>query len=505
MRYVNHAICLLALSASLMLVPGTGAAADYKSLPLQELPQTGTISAETTTLVGVLRHYLAVKQMPDRLAVYIWKASLEGEWRKAPIQQTFVAELRQIGSATAGRSTQAISVVAVYGTDGQRQQLQRRIQVMMRDEGIAIPTLIDTSRKLGDAIAEASGAPRASVPELVLLNASDLAIIARRGDSPAWAEDWLRHVDTKTAAPEDSAFRTLPADCRESWFRRSIMIVENAAVMPHPPDRFGPPKEVSDSEFAAWLRSIDPAYAGAVTATGATMTRERAFTGTVKALFGDDPLKALQTLLPPPQAVLDITVPPGSTAPELWSAALASIDGSENTSPALRPYLTLALASGLLYDQPSLHAKWPLTREVAAWLLARVLVSRSPETGIVVDAAGVAFEMDRRFGSNPVVVRGDDGKIERIYPRSVPGSPGPVPGGRFPAAVYATAPDKAEYRIGPRPLVVKAQGTGGDGLHAKELVISAADAAKVLGANQRWGLLDFWRVAILTDAGTVTP
>jgi hypothetical protein len=501
MRYTSQGICVLSLLISLLFAPWSGAAEDYRSLPLQELPQSGTISLEATSLAGAVRHYRAVKQMPDRLAVYIWKASLEKEWQKEPIGRTFVTELKQLQTATAGTPTQAISVVAVYGTDSQRQQLCRRIQGVMRDEAINIPTLIDSSRKLADAIAHVSGAPRASVPELVLLNAGDLKIIERRGDSPAWADDWLRVTNKGGASPADAAFQKLPADCRGSWFRRSIQLVENAGVMPHAPDRFEPFKEVSDKEIAAWLRAIDPAYAGTVSATGAVMTRERAFAGTVKALFGNDPLKVLQALPPPPQAVSDRTAAAGSTAPDLWSAALASIDGSDNISPAFRPYMTLALATGLLYDQPSLHAKWPLTREVAAWLLAHVLVSRGQETGVVIDAVDIAFEKDRRFGSNPILVRGSDGKTENVYPRPTARSPAPMPDGRFPAAAYAAASSQAGYRVGPRPLVIKAQGAGGDGVHAKELVISPADAARVLDANERSALLDFWRVAILTGVG----
>jgi len=507
MRYTSQVICLLSLLISLLLAPWSGAADDYRLLPLQELPQSGTINPETTSLAGIVRHYRAVKQMPERLAVYIWKASLEKEWQKEPIQRTFVTELKQLRSATTGTPTQAVSVVAVYGTDSQRQQLSRRIQTTMRDEAISIPTLIDSSRKLADAIAHVSGAPRASVPELVLLSAADLEIVGRRGDSPAWAEDWLRFANKRDAPPGDPSFQKLPTDSKDSWFRRSILMVENAGIVPHAPDRFEPLKEVTDKEFAAWLQSIDPAYAGKVSTTGAAMTRERAFAGTVKALFGDDPLKVLQTLPPPPQAVADRTAAVGPAASDLWSAALASIDGSDNISPALRPYLTLALAAGLLYDQPSLHAKWPLTREVAAWLLAHVLVARGRETGIIIDAVDVAFEKDRRFGSNPILVRGSDGKTESVYPRSTPLSPAPMPDGRFPVVAYAAALSQAGYRIGPRPLVIKAQGAAGDGVHAKELIVSPADAARMLDANQRSALLDFWRVAILTGVGAalVTP
>jgi hypothetical protein len=134
--------------------------------------------------------------------------------------------------------------------------------------------------------------------------------------------------------------------------------------------------------------------------------------------------------------------------------------------------------------------------------LAHVLVARGQETGIVIDAVDVAFERDRRFGSNPILVRRGDGKMENVYLRSTPLSPAPMPDGRFPAAIYTAAGSSpAEYRTGPRPLVIKAQGIAGDGVHAKELVISPPDAARMLDANERSGLLDFWRVAIVTGIG----
>jgi hypothetical protein len=392
-------------------------------------------------------------------------------------------------------------------SENDRQRIYRSLQQSALDTHPNIPTYVDLECELPDALARKTGVSSAYLPELVRIDTTDVRIIDNRGETPVWAgiwadpaRDWTNIQDT-SGDPSD-----VPVDSRGSWFRRAIAMVVRGGIIPLDSGRFHPQVIVWDNEFSAWLRNISPSYESALSVRrGERLSRERAITATIKALFGNNPVSVLAGFPPPAQ---EITEAVKASPVELWEAAFRRIPGSENVTPGLRPYLTLALASGLLYDEPSLHARWPLTRQVAAWLLAHPI--KGQVSGLLVDATDVAFEKDLRFGSNTLWCKDPkdpDAESKLLYAQRSPEQRLPLPPAwqHYPVypAVLNAKPGSSliQQRIGENPLVVRAQNVEGPGARAQGLLLRKEDAEKIVDANKKWGILDFWRVAIVSDVG----
>ncbi|HUW08141.1 MAG TPA: Ig-like domain-containing protein, partial [Anaerolineae bacterium] len=296
-----------------------------------------------------------------------------------------------------------------------------------------------------------------------------------------------------------------------SWFRRHIA---RAGELMGGARLFRPKDTVTDVDFLGWLRAVskrrvEGALTGADPRDPIRLTRERAITATIRFIYGDGPVAALEAC-PPPAS--EIALGMKSDPAELWRQAFDGLPGSSNVTPALRPYLVLAHAKGLLYAEPSLHSKWPLTREVAAWLLSHAIDAvRTDTTGIIVDAIDVPLAPDLRFGMGEICFVQDGELMTKLYPRHATSDrlPSAAPG--YPWVLYVsaraladTASREAQWmtqRVGRNPMVVRARGVDGRGTLARHVVISEADAERIIATNRTTGILDNYGVAIVHGVG----
>ena len=505
-------ICLAWGSGSVL-----AAAPRFAQVALRELPTTGSISEETVTLAQMAGKYrISPIHQAESLLVYLWEA--HPDW-KPPLQPVFLSELALLDESLWDRrlSTKItpISVVIVYGdSEAERERVYRAIQQWARGKQ-RIPTFV----ALDDVIKEAVGGRDAFIPAAFVLSTETLAITASRGDEPVRVNIWAQNL-TAPQGPKPDDPPDIPPGCEASWFRRHLARVVRAGIMEVPSSGLNPKAGVSDVEFIGWLSRISAERASRVLSdydvqNPQPLSRERAITATVRFLYGDD-LRAALALCPPP-----ISETAGGQAGDystLWEKAFARVPGASNVTPGLRTYLELALAKGLLYDEPSLHARWPLTRGVAAWLLSHALepAAESP-TGLVVDAIDVPIEQDLRFGRGEIACEGPGGEMEVLYPARAATDRLPIVQSSYPLVQYLTHEGLTEAespeaqwlvgRVGENPLVVRATKVGGGWALARRAVVSSEDAEAIRALNRQSEALDDWKVAFLFGRGAqlVTP
>lgn len=489
------------------------AATDFADAPLLELPQTGAIPRERTTLRAVAKKYRAEYQA-ESLIIYGWGAS--STW-SPPVQAVFVDELRQLDELAWDRrmatKTTPVSILTVEAaSETERKSIYHAVQQAAKANQ-RIPTFIDETGACTEGLAAALGDSSLFLPALVRVNSESFAITGRRGDDPARADTWLALLD-QPLAPVEGEPVTLPKGAETSWYRRHIARVVTAHVLDAGANAsFQPKMPVTDVEFLSGLAKISPERAANALREAdpkhpAALSRERALTAVVRFLHGDSPADAVARLAPPNG---ETTQGSQEDAGRVWRQALAALPGATSVTPALRPYLSLALADGLLCNEPSLHARWPLTREYAAWLLDRARgVATTGNTGVIVDCTDLLMEPDRRFGQGGVLVAGAESP-RKLYPAEALACRLPTPAAGYPAVLYAdyravTKTDSPEAtwlkaRVGERPLTVRPLRVMGRGSLGRDVVISAEDAARLVALNQEAGVLDNWRVAFLLGVG----
>jgi hypothetical protein len=478
---------LVAITGHAACCQAAALAAPLESVELRELPLNGTISAYPVRLGDLVRKYRKTQNVD--LLLYVWEA--DAAW-SSPVQDAFVADLKQLNDADSGRA--AISLVTVYGTQAEKLQVYQSIQRALSKVQISIPTLVDADGQLPATLEQKLGVRFLYLPELVLIDTGNLSIFDHRGTAPIGAGLWAMLL-RNGAKPEQADPEGIPQDCKASWFRRAIALVVREGIIHLDKGQFFPEREVKGSEFHRWLTNTSAGYEKALLEYDDTpIQRQHAIAATVKAVYGDDPTGVLAAL--PGPTGEDTQQRPLSS----WQQAFKYLPGSDNVAPRFRPYLGLALASGVLHSQTSLHAEWPLTREEAAWLLASIIVrTRAEQSGVVIDARKVPFEQDLRFMNVRLSTReeGSSGK-HQFYPQAS-GEHVPAHVDSYPVALCARQGRTLQERVGRSPLQVTATGVGGAWANANELVVSPEDAEAIIGANRRWGILDFWRVAVLTD------
>ncbi len=404
-----------ALFPAMANTPAWATTAPFTEVMLRELPTTGDLSNEPVTLAQVAEKLRASPiHHAEKLLVYLWEA--DPYWQPL-VRPVCRSELTMLDESQWDRRLidhiTPISIVIVYGrSEEQRQAVYRSIQQFTGGGArkIRIPTFVTTD----PAIKNAVGGPDAYVPALFLLSTDPLRVTASRSDDPVRADIWMRQaLHPPRSASRDP--RDVPRSCRRSWFRRHLARVVRAGIMDVPSAGFNPKEEVTDLEFLWWLNRISPQLAhGALPECDPNvprpLTRERAIAGTVRFLWGNDPVSALAEC-PPPTG--EATGGDAADYSRLWERAFSRLRGADEVSPHLRPFLVLALAKGLLYEEPTLHPQWPLTREVAAWLLAHALQPGPGTcTGIIVDAIDVPIEQDQRFGRGEIAWERPDGTVE---------------------------------------------------------------------------------------------
>ena len=504
----------VAALALLSVVCGPAGAGSFAQVSLNELPRTGSLSSEAVTLEQLAAKYRSSPNYgADRLLVYLWDAS--ATWAQ-PVPRAYTAELAMLDETLWDRrlSTKItpVSIVRVHGArPADVEQVCQAIQRAAREKQ-RIPTFVAADDRILDAL----GGREAFIPAVFLVSTDTLAVTASRSDDPVAAYIWVQSVagerDQSRARFEP---KDIPAGCERSWFRRHLARVVRAGIVAPGAGGLNPKAQVTDVEFAAWLGKISPTRAASALTqydpkAPSPLSRERAITATVKFLYGESPESALGAC---PLPTIEIGVGEGrpSDAPLLWQRAFNAIPGAAVVTPSLRRYLVPALAKGLLYEEPSLHAQWPLTLEVAAWLLCHAMeLPASAPTGLVIDAIDVPLERDLRFGRGEIATEGPEGSWDMVYPAH--------PTDALPAAVMgcplveyvewepARGTGSAEFenltdRTGGRPLVVRAKGVAGPWALARRAVVSSEDAERIRGANAEWGMLDDWRVAFVLGRG----
>jgi hypothetical protein len=498
------------------------AAPRYAQTPLRELPLTASLSNENVTLEGLARKWAGAAggQSARFLLVYLWVASADYQPIVQPQVLAELSELDQyrwdIWGKREDQRTAVISVVHVYaGSDAEAERVYRAIQQSGRSRW-QIPTFVDVKGQLSAAVTEAVHVRRLVMPFVFLVSASDLTIKASRADDPVSAYVWLSTVFAEQQGANPGDPPDIPAGCEQSWFRRSLARVARVGLLEAQSAPLDPAADVSDVEFVGWLTRLSPQRAaGALSeldrASPSPLTRERAITATVRFLYGQDARTALADCAPP---VGEAGYRQGGDVAAQWEQSFARLRGSESVTPALRPYLALALAKGLLYSQPSLHAQSNTSREVAAWLLAHALGQpQDSVTGLIVDAVDVPLEPDLVSGEGEIRVEvGGSAPPIALYSsasRASERTPTVAPG--YPAVLhlpYQAFADKESVqakwlraRVGDNPLVVRPLRTLGQGLNARKVVVSAEDGARLRELNKETGLLDGWRVAFLYGVG----
>jgi len=494
--------------------PAGAGAGRFPQVSLKELPRTGTISTEEVTLEQLAAKYRSSPDYgADFLLVYLWDAS--ATWAQ-PVPRAYTAELAMLDETLWDRrlSTKItpVSIVRVHGAGpADVERVYEAIQRGAREKQ-RIPTFVAADDRLLDAV----GGRAAFIPAVFLVSTDTLAVTASRRDDPVAAYVWVQSVagdrDRSRARFEP---KDIPAGCEGSWFRRHLARVVRAGIAAPAGGGLNPKAQVTDAEFAAWLAKISPSRAASALTqydpkAPSPLSRERAITATVKLLYGESPESALAGC---PLPAIEIGVGEGrpSDAPLLWQRALAAIPGAAHVTPSLRPYLVLALAKGLLYEEPSLHAQWPLTLEVAAWLLCHAMEPpASAPTGLVIDAIDVPLERDLRFGRGEMATEAAEGSWDMVYPAH-PADALPAAAMGYPLVEYvewesARGAGSAEFadlsdRTGGRPLVVRAKGVAGPWALARRAVVSPEEAERIRAANAEWGMLDDWRVAFVMGRG----
>ncbi len=523
-RAARRLLWWAAAAAAMFLVmanmPAWATTAPFTEVMLRELPTTGDLSKEPVTLAQVAEKLRTSPiHQAERLLVYLWEA---GPYQQPLVRPVYRSELDLLDETQWDRRLithiTPISIVIVYGrSEEQRQAVYRAIQQFTGGQGrkIRIPTFIATDPAIKNAI----GGPDAYIPALFLLTTKPLRVTASRSDDPVSADIWVRQI-LHPPHPASRDPRDVPRSCEGSWFRRHIARVVRAGIMQVPATGFAPKAKVTDLEFLEWLNRISPQLAvGALPECDPnnpqTITRERAIAGTVRFLWGDDPASELAQCPPPTR---EATGGEAADYSRLWERAFSRLPGADEVSPRLRPYLVLALAKGLLYQEPTLHPRWPLTREVAAWLLSHALQPGPGTcTGIIVDAIDVPLEQDQWFGRGEIAWKRPDGTVEVLYPPHSINDRLPSIQPAYPVVQYLTheglaEPKSAEEkwlvgRVGENPLVVEAVGVGGEWAFARRAMVTPGDALALKSLNQREGLFDDWKVAFLFGRGArlLTP
>jgi len=508
------AVVVAFAAAAAVVTPGLCVAAgNFADVPLLELPQTGAIPREQTTLRAVAEKYRTGFQA-ESLIIYCWGAS--SEWTP-PVQAVFTQELLQLDELAWDRrmSTRMtpISVLTVHApSEAARDSIYRAVQQAAKANQ-RIPTFVDVTGGFTQGLASDLGDDSLFLPGLLRVNSESFAITASRGDDPVRADTWLSLLD-QPAHPVEGEPATPPKGAEASWYRRHIARVLAAHRMEVGADGlFRPKGPVTDVEFLSWLTRISPERAASALRDAdpkhpVVLSRERALTAVVRFLHGDAPAEAIAALAPPNG---ESTQGFQEDAGRAWRQALAGLPGATSVTSAVRPYLALALADGLLCNEPSLHARWPLTREYAAWLLDRAgEVTGSGNTGVILDCSDLVMEPDRRFGQGGILVADGDSP-RRLYPSDALACRLPTPAAGFPAVLYADAQAVAKTgsaeatwlktRAGARPLVLQPVRVMGRGSLGREVVISAEAAARLVALNREAGVLDNWRVVFLLGVG----
>jgi len=504
----------VALSALLMAARLGAAQTGFADLPLRELDQERGLSPVEVTLRDLASKYHREDHV-GHLLVYLWAAS--STWNP-PVQRVVLEDLRSVNewwrehrySSRTTAEAKPLSIVAVYGrSEAERARVRSAVQRAARDARLEIPTFVDVTCRMAEAVAQADGEGHVYIPDLLLVSAETLAIEDRRRDDPVSAGAWVGPPHPPVP-PDDPPGG--PEDCTGSWFRRHIARMVVTGVMDAPDGTFRPKDPVTETEFIGWLDKISPQRAAGVLHTSSAgrpveLTRERAITALARFLCGKDTDSALAAC-PPPTG--EATQGSAVEAAALWAKAFDRLPGSSNVSESLVSSLMLAHARGLLYAEPSLRAQWPLTREVAAWLLSHAAaVQDRTYTGILVDAAHLALVPDTRYAMGEIHVQeGDSTRVLHGSARALERLLMPAPG--YPPTLYVDAshvdeggPQREwlEQRVGNRPLVVRPLRILGFGTNADSVVISSEDAERIRRLNEATGALDEWRVAFTYASG----
>jgi hypothetical protein len=511
--------CWLALVALSVAAAAHGAAPPrYTQVALRELPHQGTLSNQDATLADVAAKHRNLDHAAS-LLVYLCAAGAPG---RPPLPRVAVAELEALNDIRwQGRpegGVVPIAIISVVDTSADTLDgLCAAVQEALR-AAPSIPLYLDIEGEMARAVEAEQGRGPAVLPSVFLLSTGDLEITAFRGSAPVRAEAWFALQGKAGAAPSLPDPPGVPADCARSWFRRNIARVTRARVIAlSDTGLFQPQQPVTGAEFAGWLGKIAPARARRVLdeyglARPDILTREQAFTATARFLWGDDPAAALAACPPPAGRS-------GADPETLWRRSFHGIPGSESVRPDFEPYLVLALARGLLYDEPALNATGELTREVAAWLLDHCLPPGPGEpTGVIVDVVDLPFIVDSTGRSSRgagllALPDGGSGAPRRLYPADPALDRLPSPELSYqsvyctPAEVPAEASGWLLSRVGESPLRITAQSVVGESGRGRQVTIAPADAEALRRWNERCGLLDSWRVAFRYGVGArlLTP
>jgi|GEM_PF-6977532 len=505
---------------------------------LVKLGEQALDQGEVTSLGAVVR---ALAKSHREILVYIWLADQAypvgpGPERDEYVPWSAIAELQALHHYIQEHSKSAVSAVSVVilaARDGDNagqwhQSTANEVWEKLGHAGVGLRAYAYAAFKFDIAREAARAIGRRPddyyLPELLVVDTQKLTVEGARGGDPAEVATWLRSRHAR--GPEH--IEGVPEDSRRSWFARSIQMVIDNKVWPLEREKFEPHREVTVREFANALRNINRDYASPPYIQGQIdhepLDRERALAIAARALYGPDPAKAreaLDELWPPGGEQLESGMEEVALA---WERAFGHFTGAEAASSRedMRHYLVMALADGLMYAQPSLRAKWPLTREEAAWLLGRLLIdTKAPFTGVLFHAPHLDLPDGQASQTVRIAYKGQDGKLVTLYPQDYAAArvPGPartydaqaLENGKSLASAAAffqvlpcadTSTSRVHRRVGHKPLVVQARR---DNPRSRSrmttLVIDSDDADRIKAANTKWGLLDYWRVAILTAPG----
>jgi hypothetical protein len=513
--------CWMALVALVALSVATAAYGasppQYSQVMLRELPHQGALSDHDVTLAEVAAKR---RQLDHATSLLVYLCAAGAAWRP-PLPRAAAAELEAInhlrGQDRPAGGVVPIAIISLVDTnaealDGVCAALQEALRAAP-----SIPLYLDVRGEITRTLEAEQGREVAVPPSLFLLSTDDLEITAFRGSAPVRADTWFAQQETAGAEPALPDPPGVPADCARSWFRRHIArVVQAGAIALDSAGLFHPQQPVGAAELAGWLGKIAPARTDRILddyglARPETVTRQQAFAATARFLWGDDPAAPLAAGPPPAGRG-------GADPATLWRQSFRTIPGAEYVDPDLEPYLVLALARGLLYDEPALNATGELTREVAAWLLDHCLPPGPEEpTGVVVDVVDLPFIVDSTGrssrGASLLALPNDEGGVpHRVYPADSPLDRLPSPEQSYPS-VYCTPgaePETSQWlvlRVGEHPLHITAQSVVGESGRGRQVTIAPAGAEALRKWNERRGLLDNWRVAFRYGVGArlLTP
>ncbi len=547
----NRIISIILILVTLTIGKGMCSQNLCPDLRLKGIPP---ILPEEKTLREIAAQYTARDSQGNQdnhfLIIYLWVVRID--WKQL-IKPIFVDELQGISESLkwfkkADESNHPISIVYIGGGSNQTQLDAARSAVeRVSWQNSSIPTYIVAQPRILHDLIRQLGESELNYPLLFRVNSKTLQILESRGESPINAGSWVRMLlnrsperieDRKDWAknhPDDvdesgklvnADPENIPIDSYESFFRRHI--ARAAEIMDWREGPFNPHGTIEDTEFIEWLKKTPRRTAVNISPlqemdpkNPKTLTRERAITATLRFLSIYD-LKAassaLAGFLPPSSAGI---YAPATSMPQLWKDALSGIPGHETLLPNLVDEVTVALASGYLYDQPWFYPDWNITREEAAWLLARAMTDLDPNsehaTGIIIDASDIdlaPLRLQRRTMAE-VYYENESKQQKKIYPQLPEIYRLPSVANGYPPVLYIdqdSPPENVEsdlreswlrQRVGSEEQrrIFKAKRIDMGSNPCPKVIISADDAEEIRKLNAQYGLLDDWRVAIIYGAG----